>query len=100
MKALIVGAALAVGAALSLTPGKADASCVGVCNMAYRQCLSSGSPEDQCETKLEMCMERCEGQPGTADAQRTQLHIKDQNGQEILIGQTRPVSLLPLESKT
>lgn len=98
MKAIIAGAALAVGTVLSLAAGTASASCQGTCNTAYRQCVAQGNPD--CKEILTSCLDFCKGESNVAEAERARTHIKDQNGQEILIGRTRPVSLLPLDSKT
>ncbi len=56
MKAIIVGAALAVGTALSLTPGKAEASCRRRVQHGVQAVSVQWQSEDQCETKLEMCI--------------------------------------------
>jgi hypothetical protein len=97
---IIFGAAIAVGAALTFSAPSAYASCQAICASEYRLCIADGHPEATCSAELSACFDECTGGSKVSAAERTKLHIKDQNGQDIALGQNRPSTLLPKEAKT
>ncbi len=83
----ILGVAVTVAAALAFSPSSAYASCEGVCYLAYRTCQTSSPNPENCDSKLDLCLSRCSGDGA---ANQAKLGIKDQHGQEIVLGQKQP----------
>jgi hypothetical protein len=96
MKGIIFGVAIAVGAVLSVTSPNAQASCASICAHEYDLCIEDGRTAAQCRTEQQTCLADCLGSSVTT--QHRQTNIKDQKGQQIVLGQSRPASLIPLKA--
>lgn len=92
MRTIIVGAAMAVGTLFSLSSPKARANCEQDCNREYQACVAS-RPVAQCVAERNSCLSDCSG--GATSSAHTRTGIKDQNGKDIVLGQSRPATLLP-----
>jgi hypothetical protein len=96
---IIFGAAIALGAIFSVTAPEAQASCQSICAISYRACLADGTNAATCRAEQATCVAECSGS-GIANAEKSKFDIKDQNGQELRLGQSRPASLIPQVAKS
>ncbi|RZZ87179.1 hypothetical protein [Pseudoxanthomonas winnipegensis] len=97
MKSYTVGAGVVIAVLLSFASSEASASCESICTHQYQLCISDGHPASQCSAERTQCLSECAG--GSGISARTRMNIKDQNGQEIVLGQSHPTSLFPKQSK-